>query len=161
MFSGTANEKVVGDIDLLTEKLKKKEKDKDKDKEKDKEGKKKKTDTTQTCLVTKIMMDVNFKLKKKDGSVKKQKTSKVEKLNSLNNFQTGAQRQNILIESPLSRPVFRYVPNRMIMQRIISRYFNLLSKVRDESGTLITYETDAAKSRSLFPPVRISRDEWN
>ena len=101
MFSGTANEKVVGDIDLLTEKLKKKEKDKDKDKEKEKEGKKKKTDTTQTCLVTKIMMDVNFKLKKKDGSVKKQKTSKVEKLNSLNNFQTGAQRQNILIESPL------------------------------------------------------------
>ena len=114
MFSGTSNEKVLGDVDLLIEKPKKKDKDKEKDKEKEKEGKKKKADTSQNCLIAKIMQDTNFKLKKKDGSVKKQKTSKVEKSNSLIQYQSG-QRPNILIESPLQKPVFRYVPNRMIM----------------------------------------------
>ena len=159
VFQGTTNEKVLGDIDLLIEKPKKKEKDKEKDKEKEKESKKKKNDNSQTCLVNKIMQDTSFKLKKKDGSVKKQKTTKVEKSNSLNNFQSGSQRQNILIESPLEIPVFRYVPSRMIMQRIITRYFNLLTKVRDETGTLITYENGLANSRSLFPPVRIAKEE--
>jgi hypothetical protein len=73
---------VVGDIDLLTEKPKKKEKggdkdkDKDKDKEKDKEGKKKKSDSSQHCLISKIMQETSFKLKKKDKdqSFKRMKT---------------------------------------------------------------------------------------
>jgi len=50
VFTGTSNEKVVGDIELLVEKPKKKEKKDDKekegDKEKEKEVKKKKSDTS-------------------------------------------------------------------------------------------------------------------
>jgi hypothetical protein len=105
------------------------------------------------------MQETNFKLKKKDSSVKKQKTSKVEKSNSLIQFQTGAQRPNILIDSPLQKCAFRYVPSRMTMQRIITRYFNLLEKVRDENGSLITYETDFVHSKSLFPAVQINKEE--
>ena len=59
---------------------------------------------------------------------------------------------NIVIEKSLRIPILRCTPSRMIMQRIINRYFTLGEKVLDDMGNLVTHEIDAAGSRSLFPP---------
>jgi len=58
--------------------------------------------------------------------------------------------QNIIIEKAVKMPVFRYTPSRMVMQRIINRYFNLGDKIRNDVGDLITYK-DSANNLSLFP----------
>ena len=88
------------------------------------------------------MQETGFKLKKssKESSIKKLKTQKIEKGGGSNrDYGSGDQIQNIVIEKPLKIPIFRYTPSRMIMQRIINRYFALGDKVYDDMGNLITY----------------------
>jgi hypothetical protein len=74
VFTGTANEKVLGNVSLLQPEVKKKKEKKEKKEDKEKEGKKKKVEAPQNCLIGKIMQETKFKPKSKDEfSVKKAK----------------------------------------------------------------------------------------
>ena len=92
--------------------------------------------------------------------MKKLKTQKTEKVAGSGKDQASLnQRPNLVIEQQLKIPILRCATSRMIMQRIINRYLTLGDKVRDDMGNLITYEIDAARNKSLFPPYKMEKDE--
>ena len=130
LLSGTREEKVVGELDLAVAiALKNKQ-------EKQVIETLQYTKSADCQILSTIMSQMNFKLVNEG-----EKHKKAVKL-------TMQQVPLFVVSKPPTKPMFKCVPNRMMMQRIVNRYTLVVDKMKDPANKM------------LMPLSRFSRAEY-
>lgn len=124
LLTGTKEEKVIGKIDHGGQKLTEKSDSNQLIAKSSTEHEKIET----FALLNKILKDTGFKVKNSNSEYTKTNIAKLK--NNINLF---------VIDKPCHVPIFRCIPNRAMLQRLINRYMILQPDSRDSSGKLMEF----------------------